>query len=163
MRLMRVMRPAKADGAAMRLRWLVLAPLVAVVASCGGSGAVTLASTETSGVPANTNCIVWSDGRLITEQGGVRARDGECLNGADYARGTDADGFASPEVAVREHKHNGRHIARGGLTAEGASGTTAQVTLLEHEGERVVGRYVVDRLGDGTWLLHSFLASVPAT
>ena len=87
----------------------------------------------------------------------MRARLNECIAKDDLAYPEDLKAqAATPQEAVRR-----LGFGRGTLSSERTTGNS--VVLGERADGQLIGRYTVTRLSDGTWVLDTFLASVPQT
>lgn len=142
-----------------RGRYFLPALLLAAAAGCGtGTEAIrgepSADPTSPSAVPESSECMRDGDGALITETGGVTAREGECLTSRAVAYAPGAVGETTPEGAIRQDG-----LGRGALAARDPE-STAHQTWEETEGGRTVGLYGVFRLPDGTWVVDNYLASV---
>lgn len=133
----------------MRLAFLFPVILLALTA-CGPGSPRPAAS---SGPTQNPDCMTHG-GEVVTEAQGVRARDGECLTSRAIAVGPEQAGAASPENAVLA-----AGFGRGTLTVE-PDDVPTHVSVTEREGDRVVGRYSVVRIGR-EWIVDGYLVSIP--
>lgn len=102
-------------------------------------------------------CTTQGDGRLLTEMQGVSARDGECLINYDGALASDAHGVATPEQAIVAAGFGRYTLTR----YEPKDALNTMVYVYETDGPTRVGAYSVNVMADGSFIVHSVVASTP--